>query len=144
MNEAATELMYNDPRRRYVIGFTIEDEQMPLCQWYLVVVMSASDEFNFQTGAKIFMRFFLTILRRSPNSGMTLPSPAASTSLSEDAAYRLVSRATVKKMIISNTGEWTKELEDEVYVLKDVWLYDNARLESHIRADIFDALRAKD
>ncbi|KAJ7625013.1 hypothetical protein DFH06DRAFT_1229583 [Mycena polygramma] len=168
---AATTLMYNDPRRRYIMGFTIEKQQMRL--WYFCRShVCVSLPFDFVTQPRPFIRFLLTIIFSTPAElgfDPTVTRCAVKRGkktfiayqyrvkddyylteghpLSEDAAYRMVSRATrvwkVKKMIMAG-GEWTERLEDKKYVLKDVWLYDDARLERDIQEAIFAALEAKD
>ncbi|KAJ6511347.1 hypothetical protein C8R47DRAFT_731241 [Mycena vitilis] len=168
---AATTLMYNDPRRRYIMGFTIEKQQMRL--WYFCRShVCVSLPFDFVTQPRPFIRFLLTIIFSTPAElgfDPTVTRCAVQRGkktfiayqyrvkddyyqteghpLSEDAAYRMVSRATrvwkVKKMIMAGGG-WTGELEDKEYVLKDVWLYDDARLERDIQEAIFAALEAKD
>ncbi|KAJ6477386.1 hypothetical protein C8R47DRAFT_1323354 [Mycena vitilis] len=168
---AATALMYNDPRRRHLMGFTIERDQMRM--WYFCRShVCVSEAFNFQTEPKFFIRFLLTIHFATPTElgydlsieRLTIPNAGKDViayqykvddayyltqghPLSEDAAYRMVSRATrvwkVKKMVMGANG-WTNELEDKEYVLKDVWLYEDALLECEIKQAIFDALKQKD
>lgn len=66
--------------------------------------------------------------------------------ISEDANSHIVSRAArvwlVKRM--ERLADGTCELSEENYVLKDVWLYSDAKLESEIRDDIFERLRQVD
>ncbi|KAJ6511328.1 hypothetical protein C8R47DRAFT_1094681 [Mycena vitilis] len=171
MITAAANVMYNDPRRRFIMGFTIEEQRMRL--WYFCRShVCVSLPFDFQAEPRDFIRFLLTIIFSTPaelgyDTTVTRCTVERGQKtfiayqyrvkddyyqteghpLSEDAAYRMVSRATrvwkVKKMIMAG-GEWTGELEDKEYVLKDVWLYDDARLERDIQTAIFTALEAKD
>ena len=73
--------------------------------------------------------------------------------LSEESAYRIVSRATrvwtVRQVALDDEGN--PELDDdgnailskETYALKDVWLYADARMEKDIQDDIFAKLGDK-
>ncbi|KAG5647122.1 hypothetical protein DXG03_001077 [Asterophora parasitica] len=67
--------------------------------------------------------------------------------ISEDAAYDITSRATrvwlIRKIIPSTEGD-EEELSDERFVLKDVWLYSDAMLESSIKGKIFEGLKEVD
>ncbi|KAJ6511334.1 hypothetical protein C8R47DRAFT_1314332 [Mycena vitilis] len=173
MITAAANVMYNDPRRRFIMGFTIEEQRMRL--WYFCRShVCVSLPFDFQTEPRDFIRFLLTIIFSTPaelgfdptvtrrvverenkpfvayqyrvrdDYYLTVGYP-----LSEAAALHLVSRATrvwIAKKMIRAEGKWTGRLEEEghQYVLKDVWLYDDVRLERDIQTAIFAALEAKD
>ncbi|KAJ6477384.1 hypothetical protein C8R47DRAFT_1289190 [Mycena vitilis] len=144
---AATALMYNDPRRRHLMGFTIEDDQMRM--WYFCrghVCVSVA--FNFQTTELGYDPSIdrLTIKNDDGKDVIAYQYKVDDTyyltqghPLSEDAAYRM----KVRMMIMGAEG-WTKKLEDKECVLKDVWLYENTLLEHEIKEAIFDALKNKD
>ncbi|KAJ6477383.1 hypothetical protein C8R47DRAFT_1323353 [Mycena vitilis] len=170
--DAATALMCNDPRRCYVMGFAIEHDQMRL--WYFCRShICVSEAFDFREEPKPFIRFLLTILFATQTelgydptiTHRTIQNDAGEDviayqykvddtyyltqghPLSDYAASRIVSRATrvwiVKKMVMGANG-WTNKLEAKEYILKDVWLFDDALLESEIKAAIFVALKKKD
>ncbi|THG93392.1 hypothetical protein EW026_g7833 [Hermanssonia centrifuga] len=61
----ATELLYNDPCRRFVNGFTIERRRMRLWRFERTHVC-VSKEFNFHGTPRLFIRFLLYLLFSSP------------------------------------------------------------------------------
>ncbi|EIW83350.1 hypothetical protein CONPUDRAFT_164312 [Coniophora puteana RWD-64-598 SS2] len=61
----ATELLYNDPCRRFVNGFTIEDRNMRMWRFERSHVCF-SQPFDFHKKAKLFLRFLLYIIFSSP------------------------------------------------------------------------------
>ncbi|PSR72856.1 hypothetical protein PHLCEN_2v11277, partial [Hermanssonia centrifuga] len=61
----ATELLYNDPCRRFVNGFTIERRRMRLWRFERTHVC-VSKEFSFHRAPRSFLRFLLYLLFSSP------------------------------------------------------------------------------
>ncbi|KAI0053152.1 hypothetical protein FA95DRAFT_935191 [Auriscalpium vulgare] len=143
-NEAqimSADVMYNDPCRRFMTGFTIEKDQMRL--WY-------------------FCRAHVLVSTFRPPQGTQTPHPfprgkpgqqiayeykiegrrflTRGTPLSEDAAFQLVSRATrvweVQEILPPPPGGSLDRLSAESYVLRDAWLYEDATLESDIHVKI--------
>ncbi|KAG6903778.1 hypothetical protein DXG01_014964, partial [Tephrocybe rancida] len=63
--------------------------------------------------------------------------------ISETAAYHITSRATrvwLVREIFNRPGDGKHSLSDDYFVLRDAWLYSDAKLESEIRNDIFERL----
>ncbi|KAI0040043.1 hypothetical protein FA95DRAFT_1550163 [Auriscalpium vulgare] len=171
---AAAEVMYNDPCRRFMTGFTIEKDQMRLwyfCRGHILV----SDFFDFHKEPTLFIRFLLyiqfaslsdlgydpTVSRRWVNvEGKPYQQIAyeyriegrkfltKGNPLSEDAAFELVSRATrvweVQEILPSPTPGGLDRLRAESYVLRDAWLYEDAMLEGEIHKDILKELASLD
>ena len=66
--------------------------------------------------------------------------------MSEDTAYSITSRATRVWRVREILGivDGTETLSDDVYVLKDCWLYSDAKLQSEILEEIYGRLRIID
>ncbi|KAG6842842.1 hypothetical protein H0H87_009987, partial [Tephrocybe sp. NHM501043] len=165
----ATEIMYYDPRRRFIFGFTIEGNRFRLWNFnrgheplflirFLIFLISATPT---QLG------YDPTIKRRQviPSSDPIMPSDSkqpkkvvayeysvGNTSylteggpISEISAYHINSRATrvwlVREIIPNSTPLAVK---DEYRVLKDVWFDSGAKLEMDISNDIFGRLKESD
>ncbi|KAI0053125.1 hypothetical protein FA95DRAFT_1674534 [Auriscalpium vulgare] len=161
---AATDVMYNDPCRRFMTGFTIEKDQMRLwyfCRGHILV----SDFFNLHEEPNLIIRFLVYVqfahtsdlgydptvscrwvnVEGKPDQQIAYEYRIEGRNfltkgnpLSESAAFELVSRATrVWEVIEILPGG---SFSAESYVLRDAWLYEDAQLEGKIHADILKEL----
>ncbi|KAK7468980.1 hypothetical protein VKT23_003478 [Stygiomarasmius scandens] len=167
----ATELIYNDPTRRFVHGLTIEGDVIRLWRFDRCQTC-VSDDLDYHREPLPFICFLLFILfapstelgfdptvrRREVEDGgrtviayqyqvegrffLTQGNP-----ISEDAAYFINSRSTrvwtAKEVFFLPSSEHFN-LSEEVYVIKDAYLFEEADLEQDIQRKIFAKLRELD
>ncbi|KAG6908561.1 hypothetical protein DXG01_004194, partial [Tephrocybe rancida] len=155
----AADIIFDDPRRRFLFAFNIEDDMMRL--WninrghepyhlihFLLFLLCAT---------AVQLGFDPTIRRRLVNSPEGVKTVAyeyivrntayltEGSPISDAAADYVHSRATrvwLVREILSREG--SLKLSATFYVLKDVWLASGARLEREIRDEIFKNLEELD
>ncbi|KAF8875550.1 hypothetical protein CPB85DRAFT_1345532 [Mucidula mucida] len=157
--------MANDPCRRFVIAFTIEDQEMRF--WYFSRLHIAIGEaFDYHQNPMHFIRFviFMTFANRvqlgydptvvrirdgagnirywfQVNGKFYLSEIAA---IDEESARDIVTRATCVWGVEEVDPNTNLPINGEKLVLKDVWLFDDAKGEKAIQDDIFAQLRKLD
>ncbi|KAG6822857.1 hypothetical protein H0H92_012344, partial [Tricholoma furcatifolium] len=140
--DAASAILFNDPRRRFLFGFTIDDADVRL--WYFGRGhISCSEPFNLRKN-DFFLRFILFILFATPAElgfDPTVKRRRLPALLSSSFAVfiRTSSRATrvwiVRK--VTSPSDAVDTLSEACYVLKDAWIDDDAPLQKTIQQDIF-------
>ncbi|KAG6915559.1 hypothetical protein DXG01_010964 [Tephrocybe rancida] len=138
--DGGTEIMYRDPRRRFIFSFTVQPargaappyssattEQLgyhPTIRRHLVYLL----EGNFQ-----FIPYEHIVEETSyrPRETQFLNS-LRTTSFHE--------RLWQARELVSEMGEEPLQLSEKCYILKDAWQYSDARLENRIQQDIFGCL----
>ncbi|KAG6905675.1 hypothetical protein DXG01_001313 [Tephrocybe rancida] len=166
---AATAIMYNDPRRRHIYAFTAEDSKFRFWIFNRGHVC-CSEPFDIHEKPNYLIQFLLFIItadatqlgydptvKRREVSSPDSPAPVIAYEyevegrrylteggpISETAAYHITSRATrvwLVREICSRPKDGELYLSSDCFVLKDAWLYSDAKLESEIQKDIFDKL----
>ncbi|KAJ3857428.1 hypothetical protein EV368DRAFT_77782 [Lentinula lateritia] len=169
---AANQLLWNDPCRERVLGFTIEKRRTRFWDFSRCAI-TVSEPFDFNEKPELLVRYLLfVIFAKKHEIGfdptvhnisvggeacycyeigksffLTVGSP-----LSEEAAYRMVGRATRVWVVVALFPDSNGDIEvggrrfrrgDARRVLKDVWLYDNALCEREIQSRILKKLNAK-
>ncbi|KAF5374406.1 hypothetical protein D9757_011827 [Collybiopsis confluens] len=160
---AANQLLWNDPCRERVLGFTIEDKRTRFWDFSRCSV-TVSEDFDLDKKPEFLVEFLLFITFAEKHemgfdptmhrvlvenqtrfvyevggkSYITVGQP-----LSEEAAYRLVGRATVRTTIVEVGGK-AFGIGSKKRVLKDVWLYEDALLEKDIQEEILARLNDSD
>ncbi|KAG6807983.1 hypothetical protein H0H92_005820 [Tricholoma furcatifolium] len=165
----ATTIMANDPRRRFLLGFTIECDIARL--WHFGRGhICRSAPFNIQAEPDFLIHFLLFVMFATPvelgfdptikrrRDGTTAEIfyeykvdkeyyVTVGPPISEERAHEIPSRATrvwVVQKIKKRRKAEVLELENEFRVLKDAWLFSEAVLQKEIQAEIFSALLASD
>ncbi|TFK28993.1 hypothetical protein FA15DRAFT_744704 [Coprinopsis marcescibilis] len=165
MVHGASQLFYNDPRRRFTYGMTIEKTSTRL--WYFNhTFICISNEFDCNKNPEAFIRFFLymtfasetqlgfdpTVKRCEENGKVyfrykvedkfyrTIGNPIA-----EESAWLMNSRA-VRVWTVRSVDKDCRFLEDdkEEHVLKDVRLYDDIMSEKDNQERILEAAKVLD
>ncbi|KAF8878388.1 hypothetical protein CPB85DRAFT_1342652 [Mucidula mucida] len=156
--------MANDPCRRFVIAFTIEDQEMRF--WYFSRSHIAIGEaFDYHQNPMHFIRFviFMTFANRAQlgydptivpysmvgkhpvwfqvNGKFYLSGIAA---IDEESARDIVTRTTRVWGVEEVDPNTNLPINGDMLVLKDVWLFDDAKGEKAIQDDIFAQLRKLD
>ncbi|KAF5378713.1 hypothetical protein D9757_010779 [Collybiopsis confluens] len=172
---AANQLLWNDPCRERVLGFTIEDKRTRFWDFSRCSV-TVSEDFDLDKKPEFLVEFLLFITFAEKHemgfdptmhrvlvenqtrfvyevggkSYLTVGQP-----LSEEAAYRLVGRATrvwevvalrrnTSRTTIVEVGGKAFGIGSKKRVLKDVWLYEDALLEKDIQEEILARLNDSD
>ncbi|KAG7098620.1 hypothetical protein E1B28_000542 [Marasmius oreades] len=158
---AANEIMFDDPTRRFIFGFTIEATTMQI--WFFCRShIARCEKFNYHQEPRPFIKFLLAVmfgsweqlgwdptvtrLSKTVNGSNTIVYEykigrrtfhTIGNPISELSAYHLVSPATRvwKVEEVTRTGT-----SGSMYVLTDVWPYKDAKLEKEILRDIFKKL----
>ncbi|KAH7868680.1 uncharacterized protein C8R40DRAFT_1260346, partial [Lentinula edodes] len=155
MAGAANQLLWNDPCRERVLGFTVEKKRTRFWDFSRCAI-AVSEPFDISEKPELLVRFLLFVIfakkheigfdptvHRISVGGedcycyeigksffLTVGSP-----LSEEAAYRMVGRATRVWVVVTLFADSNGDIEvggsrfrrgDARRVLKDVWLYDEA------------------
>ncbi|KAG7094739.1 hypothetical protein E1B28_005556 [Marasmius oreades] len=161
---AANEIMYDDPTRRFIFGFTIEATTTQIwlfCRSHI----AKCKKFNYHKEPRPFIKFLLAVmfgsreqlgwdptvtrLSKTVNGSNiivyeykighrrfhTIGNPIS------NSAHHLVSRATRVWKVdeVTQAGP-----SGSTYVLTDVWPYKDAKLEKEILVDIFEKLAKVD
>ncbi|KAF8891896.1 hypothetical protein CPB85DRAFT_248297 [Mucidula mucida] len=158
---AVGHILYNDPCRRFVIAFTIEDRMMRF--WYFSRShIAVTAQFDYHANPRLFIRFVIYMTFASLEDLGYDPTVQRIHVSEEDIQYRftvgdkvyqtiriihelnldIVTRATRVWEVIELDSEDMPIGESQV--LKDVWLYFDATPESDIYNEIFAALRQLD
>lgn len=143
----------------YLYTHANHDEQWPeyLVRFLLYAIFGTPDELGFDptvgrthTVNSGKTRYDFYYLVKNTVTGKDEIFRTIGDPISEENAYRIVSRATrvweVRKVLCDHEGNVKTDTEgkpilgEDVYVLKDVWLYCDAQLESEIQNDIFSKL----
>ncbi|TFK19128.1 hypothetical protein FA15DRAFT_727359 [Coprinopsis marcescibilis] len=163
MIHGASELFYNDPRRRFTFGLTIEKTATRL--WYFNhSYICITEEFDCNKDPEALIRFFLyitfaseeqlgfdTTVERRAEAGevyflykveekhyRTVGNP-----LAEDSAWLMNSRA-VRVWTVRLADKKGKFLSETENVLKDAWLYDDNGGELAKQTELINAAKAVD
>ncbi|KAJ4486623.1 hypothetical protein C8J55DRAFT_508121 [Lentinula edodes] len=169
MAGAANQLLWNDPCRERVLGFTVEKKRTRFWDFSRCAI-AVSEPFDISEKPELLVRFLLFVIfakkheigfdptvHRISVGGedcycyeigksffLTVGSP-----LSEEAAYRMVGRATRVWVVVTLFADSNGDIEvggsrfrrgDARRVLKDVWLYDEALCEREIQKSIKEKL----
>ncbi|KAF9020593.1 hypothetical protein BDZ89DRAFT_1164142 [Hymenopellis radicata] len=160
--DAVSHILFNDPSRRFVLSFTVEGNMMRF--WYFsrsLIIVSA--EFDYHKNPRDLIRFIIfmmfaplerlgydpTVVRvRDENKNIQYQFTVGDTKYQ---TVRCIEEANALYIVTRATRIWAvRELDadnqpfGEVKVLKDVWLYCNAKSEKDIQDEIFTALRELD
>ncbi|KAJ3856785.1 hypothetical protein EV368DRAFT_78363 [Lentinula lateritia] len=165
---AANQLLWNDPCRERVLGFTVENKRTRFWDFSRCAI-AVSEPFDISEKPELLVRFLLFVIfakkheigfdpteHRISVGGedcycyeigksffLTIGSP-----LSEE-AYRMVGRATRVWVVVTLFPDSNGDIEvggrrfrrgDARRVLKDVWLYDEALCEREIQSNIKEKL----
>ncbi|KAF9010406.1 hypothetical protein BDZ89DRAFT_1078134 [Hymenopellis radicata] len=153
---AVSHILFNDPCRRSVLSFTVEGNMMRS-------LITVSAEFDYHKNPRDLIRFIIfmmfspleklgydpTVVRvRDEDNGIQYQFTVGDTKYQ---TVRCIDEASALDIVTRATRVWAvRELDaddqpfGEVKVLKDVWLYCNAKSEKDIQDEIFTALRELD
>ncbi|KAF9034216.1 hypothetical protein BDZ89DRAFT_530956 [Hymenopellis radicata] len=158
-------MMANDPRRRFVIAYTIEGKEMRF--WYFSRSHIAIGEaFDYHDAPKDFIRFVIFMTFADPAQLGYDPTVVRVRDAHGDIRYRFkvngkfylsevaaIDEESARDIVTRATRVWGVQEVDPItnlpingdrLVLKDVWLFDDAQGEKDIQDDIFAQLKKLD
>ncbi|KAF9020602.1 hypothetical protein BDZ89DRAFT_1072116 [Hymenopellis radicata] len=159
---AVSHILFNDPCRRFVLSFTVEGNMMRF--WYFSrSLITVSAEFDYHKNPRDLIRFIIfmmfspleklgydpTVVRvRDEDNKIQYQFTVGDTKYQ---TVRCIDEASALDIVTRATRVWAVQELDadnqpsgDVKVLKDVWLYCNAKSEKDIQDEIFTALRELD
>ncbi|KAF8903843.1 hypothetical protein CPB85DRAFT_1438180 [Mucidula mucida] len=159
---AVSHILYNDPCRRYVLSFTVEGNMMRF--WYFSRShIAVSEEFNYHENPEDFIRFIIFMTFATLEGLGYDPTVTRLRDAKDDVQYRFtvgdkvyqtvrcIDESSALDIITRATRVWAVQELDaynqplgKTEVLKDVWLYFDAKSEEDIQNEIFKALEDLD
>ncbi|KAF8885914.1 hypothetical protein CPB85DRAFT_1459671 [Mucidula mucida] len=159
---AVSHILYNDPCRRYVLSFTVEGNMMRF--WYFSRShIAVSEDFNYHENPEDFIRFIIFMTFATLEGLGYDPTVTRLRDAKDDVQYRFtvgdkvyqtvrcIDESSALDIITRATRVWAVQELDaynqplgKTEVLKDVWLYFDAKSEEDIQNEIFKALEDLD
>ncbi|KAF8909078.1 hypothetical protein CPB85DRAFT_759526 [Mucidula mucida] len=159
---AVSHILYNDPSRRFVLAFTVEANMMRF--WYFSRShIAVTAEFDYHANPRDFIRFIIFMTFSSLEGLGYDPTVVRVRDDNKDVQYqftvgdkkyqtvRCIDESSALDIVTRATRVWAvRELDandqpfGETKVLKDVWLYIDAKSEQTIQKEIFAALEELD
>ncbi|KAF8870936.1 hypothetical protein CPB85DRAFT_1423462 [Mucidula mucida] len=156
---AVSHILYNDPCRRYVLSFTVEGNMMRF--WYFSRShIAVSEDFNYHENPEVFIRFIIFMTFATLEGLGYDPTVTRLRDAKDDVQYRFtvgdkvyqtvrcIDESSALDIITRATRVWAVQELDaynqplgKTEVLKDVWLYFDAKSEEDISKRDFQSAR---